>query len=236
MAILLALLLIYGGAAAAQVQPPATAPPAQAPTEDPAYKLLVENPSVRAFQIALGPGESTRVHEHQRDLMVIAAGAAQFTLLGPKTERMQMAGGEVQVLTGARRHSVRNDARQPLRLTVIELGKPFDPARAVCGLGERACGGEMGGSLTQGAFVYSAMFETDNFHVVDVTLDPRAVAERFPLKGEHLVVPVTALELRKDGEPITYAPGQAFWAAEGFTQGLENAGKEPARWVAVEVR
>ena len=235
MAVLFALLLIYG-AAAAQVQPPAPARTAQVPAEDPAYHLLVENPGMRAFQIALGPGESTRVHEHQRDLMVVAAGAAQFTLLGPKTERMQMAGGEVQVLTGARRHSVRNDARQSLRLVVIELGKPFDPARAVCGLGQRACGGEMGGSLTQGAFVYSVMFETDNFRVVDVTIDPRAVAERFPIKGEHLVVPVTALQLRKAGEEIAHQPGEAFWAAEGFTSGLENIGKEPARWVAIEVR
>jgi|SRR5687767_6692420 len=234
MAVLLALILLYGGAVAAQVSP-VPVQQAPAPGQDPAYKLLVENQSVRAFLVALDPGQSTGVHEHHRDLMLVATGPAQFSLIGGEG-RLKMPAGEVRVLTGARRHSIRNDAQQPLRLVAIELGKPFDPKRAVCGLGQRACGGEMGGSLTQGAFVYSVLFETDSFRVVDVTVDPRAAAENFPMKGEYLFVPLTAMQLRKEGAISDYASGQAFWVAAGFTNGLENVGEERARWVAVEVR
>lgn len=230
MAVLLVILLLLSSTVLAQqpAEAAATAP-------DPTYKLLVENPSVRAVQVTLAPGQSTRVHEHERDLMLIAPGVTQFTIVGGQG-RMKMSAGEVQVLTGASRHAIKNDGREPLRLVVIELSKPFDPQRAVCGLGERACGGEMGGSLTQGAFVYSVMFETDSFRVVDVTLDPGAVTERFPIRGEHLMVPITPLQLRKEEEELSYEAGQAIWAGEGFTTGLENTGKEQARWVAVEVR
>ena len=217
------------------LQSPAGKPLAATAAEDPAYKLLLENDSARVFLVSLEPRQVTSVHEHQRDLMLVAAGPAQFTLAGGQG-RMQMASGDVQVLTGARRHSVRNDAPGPLRLVVIELSRPFDPQRAVCGLGERPCGGEMGGSLTQGAFVYSILFETDSYRVVDVSVDPRAAAENFPIQGEHLLIPVTAMRLRHEGEEVTYSPGQAFWAAAGLPQRLENVGDERARWVAVEVR
>jgi quercetin dioxygenase-like cupin family protein len=71
MAFVVCQLSVFGQSTSVQGNVSAPGTPGVAVTDDPTYHLLLENPSVRAFQVEIAPGQSSKLHWHDYDYMVI---------------------------------------------------------------------------------------------------------------------------------------------------------------------
>jgi quercetin dioxygenase-like cupin family protein len=202
-------------------------------TAEPSHHLAFENPYVRVFKVEAAPHATTLMHRHNHDYIYVVLGAAQITntVEGKAPVSAKLRDGEVAFAPGPFSHKVTNNADTPFRNITVEVLKPKkdDPAASVEARGIEAGHGVMEETL----------FIKDGVTAREIMLNPGAMLPAHAHKTPHLVIAVSALELKNSvvGQGVAEArmqPGDIKWVDAGVTNSLMNLGKAPARFVTLE--
>src|SRR5882672_4733879 len=91
-------------------------------TAEPHHHFVLENESVRVFNLEVAAHESTQVHRHRHDYIYVVRGAADVenAVLGKPPSELKLADGETRFLAGGFAHAARNLAATPFRNVTIE--------------------------------------------------------------------------------------------------------------------
>ena len=205
-------------------------------TAEPHHHFVLENESVRVFNLEVAAHESTQVHRHRHDYIYVVRGAADVenAVLGKPPSELKLADGETRFLAGGFAHAARNLAATPFRNVTIELLQdeqarnspppPWDEER-----GLRV--------LDRGT--QDILFVKDGVRVSEIELQPGGMIPTHHHHGPHLLVAVTDLEVRSDVEgqgpmPGHFKAGAVKWLPGGYTHTLTNVGTKPAKFVTLE--
>jgi len=102
---------------------------------EPHHHLKIENEYVRAYYVEVPPHESTQLHQHDHDYLFVTLGDSDVmnAVLNKPEVRLVLKDGDVHFTRGGFAHVARNMADTPFRNVTIELLKPQQEARNVCG-------------------------------------------------------------------------------------------------------
>lgn len=125
---------------------------AQQPAEvcvdkEPHHHLVFENEYVRVFKVELASHESTLVHRHTRDYVVVTIGDAEVTnaVVGKEPKRWSFADGDVRFLEASGEksytHKAMNEGEKPFVNLTVEFKK--SPGVNKCKAGTMNCDDRM---------------------------------------------------------------------------------------------
>jgi hypothetical protein len=202
-------------------------------TEEPHYHLLLENDQVRVFALTLHPDESAFVHL-QRSFMTVALQDGEIIVWDDgksPIQHFQVHQGEAsfrcwstvcltpEQLAKGLSGGFRNDRPKDYRNITVEF---LDP-KIGWSMTEGGSLGPPGGMFLGGALV------------ADVLLQPGDSTPAPDTLGAELLIPVTDVDLKGGaGTRIRKSVGDVAWLPAGSA--LTNAGREPARFIAVQFR
>jgi quercetin dioxygenase-like cupin family protein len=214
--------------------------------QEPHYKQLLNNDAVRVWMVELEPQESTRMHRHPQDYLLIQLQDAETSttkLTEPPSAPTPKPFNEGEMWYVPRvTHAVKNDSRTTAMRTIeIELRK-----RGPSGDYIR----DRYNDINQPKYFppptnpYGNYRETGTFYNVFLTrsqLLAGASSEMHEHKAPHLVVALSDLELKDEVEGrgvVTFKlnKGEVRWVEGGFRHKLTNTGRGPAQVVTVEYR
>ncbi len=199
-------------------------------TAEPSHHLVLENPYVRVFSVEIAPHASTLVHSHHHDYFWVAIGAADVTstVTGKPPQQTKVQDGETRFTPGNFAHKATNNAATPFRNVTIEVLKP----------GKLTATPESRGlELDHGLAVDTVMVK-DGIRVRDVILQPGASLPQHTHKGPHLVIAVTARDMKatsaRGSREVHQKPGESEWVPANTTHSITNIGKAPARYITFD--
>lgn len=243
MATLLSLGASAGGAARRDAAQTGTAVPI---TSEPHHHLVLDNDSVKAYKVEVGPHESTLLHQHDHDYVFIVIGDAQVTsaIPGKAEAHLELSDGEVHLSRGGFAHVARNEGDHPFRNVTIELLRPQGELHNLC-VQEVArepvvCPGPRQSPGTTPARTDSPQFETDATRVILTRVPPHQKAALPDSRWEELIVAldeaVIAFAAGKGPERLL-RPGDLLWLGRGgVARLLKNDGDKEARFIVLEMR
>lgn len=210
----------------------AQTPPSEvAITAEPSHHLVLENAWVRAFQVEVAPHAATLMHRHDHDYFFVTLGAAEIEndVAGKPPVSLKLQDGETRFSTGGFAHIAKDLGDAPFRNVTIEL---LQPGPATAGGGDEKPREFPGGTLTP-------VFTKDGVRVSDVRLKAGSSVPKHHHDGPHLVVAVTDLSLRSEGEgktatTLTLKSGDVAWIVGGITHTVTNVGPQEARLITLE--
>lgn len=195
------------------------------------------NKRVSASRLELKPGETTPLHVHAQDTVVVfvSDGPTEQRVEGQPAAKDMVHAGLTRFRSGPFTHAVRNDAKTPLRAVVLAFSerqgrseKPAKPKRSrYCNPGSKtACVEEKG------------LFCTAKVCLEDVTIAPGAVTTRHSHATDHMLVAVSDYELSDEVEGKgrmgrSRKSGEVEYIPAGITHQLTNTGKAPARFIVI---
>jgi len=224
-----ATLLLLCAACAGQV--PAPIPDSEVPQR----KEILRNDRVTVSLLELAPGEATRMHQYDRDMLAVFVngGRTRDTMLGHKPAVDKMAVGEARFRSAGYAHAIKNEGAGPFRVVMVEFADPQ---------GEMKRGGTASHYCNPGSTAAcvdeKSLFCTARICVVDVRIAPGAVTTKHSHATDHMLVAVSDYELtdqvegkgtvvrsRKSGE-VEYIPA-------GITHRQTNTGQALARFTVI---
>lgn len=233
---LAALLLAAGSMLLAQA--PRAADQAVELSAEPHHRLVLENDYAKVWTAEIPPHQSTLMHHHNYDYLLIALVPTHFQNQpeGKAPVDMRQQPGEVGFAKGGLTHKASNEADTPFRNITVELLKPerAKEIEAAPNPQERAL--DIGhGSVTD------TVFQNDRVEVQEVEIAPGAMQEKQHYGRPQLLVPISDLELESHnvGKPDTWVrlkSGEVLWIPGGQTRMLMNVGKQQAEFVLVQFK
>jgi quercetin dioxygenase-like cupin family protein len=204
-------------------------------TAEPHHHLVLENKSVRVFNIEVAPNDATQMHWHRHDYIAVAIGPSEIsnTVKDKPAVTVKFVDGDTRFAQATFAHAVRATSPQPFRNVTVELlddaalrtaTSTWDDSRSLDIL--------HGGTL-------QILFVKDNVRVSETELQPGAQIPEHHHTGPHLVIALTDLDLRSDvkGQPpatVHFKSGESKWIEAGATHTVTNAGPAPAKYVTLE--
>ncbi len=205
-------------------------------TAEPHHHFVLENESVRVFNLEVAPHESTLVHRHRHDYLyvVLAASEVENAIQGKAPIQLKFADGDVRFLAGGFAHAARNLASTPFRNVTIELLQDEKAHKIPAPKWDEERGLRVLDRGTQ-----DILFVKDGVRVSEIELQPGGMIPTHHHNGPHLLVAITDLEVRSDVEgqgsmPGNFKAGAVKWLPGGYTHTLTNVGKHSAKFVALE--
>lgn len=196
---------------------------------EPAHHQVLDNESLRLFDVTVAPHASTLMHRHDRDYIFITLGDSEVSneRMNEQPVRLVLKDGEVRFVPGGFSHVAKNLADTPFHNLTIELK---DPGAPVCGIGPTAaCEKNDNPDSAQ------ELLSTKNVAALVTTLDPGHETPVHTHKYPHLAVALDDLtfENHPEGKPantFSMKKGEFRWVGEeGITHSLKNVGKQRAR-------
>ncbi len=208
--------------------------PADLATE-PHYHLLLENEQIRVSLLDLGPNESAMVR-FRHSFMTVALQDGEVIIWDEgksPIQHFQVHKGETsfrclspvcaspQLLEKGVGGGYRNDQSSDYRNITVEF---LDP--------------KVGWSMTEGGTITSsASMFLGGALVSDVLLESDSSFPAPEKPNAELVIPVSDVDLSGvGGIRLRKSSGEVAWIPEGKTSALENAGRDPARFIIIEFR
>jgi beta-alanine degradation protein BauB len=205
-------------------------------TAEPHHHFVLENESVRVFNLEVAPHESTLVHRHRHDYIYVVLGAAEVEndVKGKPPVQLKFADGDARFLDGGFAHAARNLAATPFRNVTIELMQDDTAHKNPPPKWDEERGLRVLDRGTQ-----DILFVKDGVRVSEIELQPGGMIPTHHHNGPHLLVAVTDLEVRSDVEgqgpmPGHFKAGAAKWLPGGYTHTLTNVGMHSAKFVTLE--
>jgi quercetin dioxygenase-like cupin family protein len=130
----LVLALLFSASLLAQAPEPMPLAHGNTPGE-PHHHLKIENEYVRVYYVEVPPHENTQLHQHDHDYLFVTLGDSDvINAVRDKPEiHLVLKDGETHFTRGGFAHVARNLADIPFRNVTVELLKPQEGARNVCG-------------------------------------------------------------------------------------------------------
>jgi len=204
-------------------------------TSEPSHHLVVDNEYVRVFKVEVAPHTSTLMHRHRHDYVYVTFGDAHLSneVEGKPPVDVKLADGETRFTAGNFAHVARNLSDQPFRNVTIELLQDEKLRQTPSHWPEESGEKPFPGGRSK------ILFVKDGVRVSEVNLEPGATVPSHHHDGPHLLVAITALDLRSDVDgmgpmPGKFKSGDIKWLPGNYTHTLTNVGKSPARFVTAE--
>ena len=207
-------------------------------TQDPHYRILVENSRVRVFALTLPPGAQSFVrHEHNYlTVQIEDQEAIMWKDDESPIQRFRAPSGEIHFFLGGSAHGIRNDSNTEFRNVTIEF---MDPQVTVYGYRFES------GKYDFGPNVLNPPVDPEGHFVNSLNLEKAVASDVQLLPGESLpatkrpalLIAVTTLNLTTGPDRIlSLKPGEVIWR-EGNEPALANKGHgRQARFALVEFR
>jgi len=206
-------------------------------TQDPHYRILMENAQVRVFALTLPPGAQSFVrHEHNYlTVQLEDHEAIMWKNNESPIQHFRAPAGEIHFFLGGSAHGIRNDSNTELRNVTVEF---MDPKVTVYGYRFESGNYDFGPNVLtppvdpEGHFANS--LDLEKAVARDVQLLP---GESLPAtKRASLVIAVTPLQLAGGaGQKISLKTGEVLWRETGETV-LTNTAPGRERFAIVEFR
>lgn len=205
-------------------------------TAEPHHHLALENQYVRAFKVEVEPNSATLMHRHRHDYVFVILGASEVEndVAGKPPATLKLQDGETRFTPGDFAHIAKDLAPTPFRNVTIEFLKDEEARKSPPPKWDE----ERGLHVLRGG-TQEILFVKDGVRVSDVQLQPGGMIPKHHHSGPHMVVAVTDLDVRSDGEgkgsrKIQQKAGDIAWVDGGSTHTLTNTGKQPARFITLE--
>lgn len=206
-------------------------------TQDPHYRLLMENAQVRVFALSLPPGTESFVrHEHNYLTVQIED---QEAIMWKDDEspirHFRAPSGEIHFFLGGSAHGIRNDSNTEFRNVTVEF---MDPKVTVYGYRFESGNYDFGPNVLnppvdpEGHFVNS--LDLEKAVARDVQLLPK---ESLPAaKGSQLLIAVTPLSFFTAADAsMSMAPSAVLWRQSGAAA-LPSASSGRQRLAVIEFK
>lgn len=206
-------------------------------TEDPHYRILMENAQVRVFALTLPPGVQSFVrHEHNYlTVQIENHEAIMWKNDESPVQHFRAPSGEIHFFLGGSAQGIRNDSNTEFRNVTVEF---MDPQVTVYGYRFES------GKYDFGPNVLNPPVDPEGHFVNSLDLEKAVARDVQLLPGESLpttkravlVIAVTPLQLSLGaGKKISLQPGEVQWREAGETV-LTNTGPGRKRFAMVEFR
>jgi quercetin dioxygenase-like cupin family protein len=214
--------------------------------QEPHYKQLLNNESVRVWRLDLTPQETTAMHRHPEDYILIQLDDAETSttmLTSPASapNPKNFNAGEMWFAPRST-HAVKNESRtvamKQIEIELLKRGPSGDYIR------DRYNDVNQPKAFPPPVNPYGNYRETGTLYNVFLTrsqLLPGTTSQMHEHKASHLVVALSDVELKDEveGKPamtVKLRKGEARWVEGGFKHKLTNVGNAPAQVVTVEYR
>jgi quercetin dioxygenase-like cupin family protein len=208
-------------------------------TAEPHHHLVLENKSVRVFNIEVAPNDSTEMHWHRHDYIAVAIGASEIsnTVKDKPPATVKFTDGDTRFASATFAHAVRTTSPQTFRNVTVEIledstlrnsTSTWDPAKNE----DRSLDILQNGTK-------QILFVKDGIRATEYELQPGAVIPQHHHTGPHLVIAITDFDIRSDteGQPnptlLHLKAGDSKWIPGNFTHSVTNTGKA-AKFVTLE--
>ncbi len=205
-------------------------------TAEPDHHLALENEYVRVFKVEVPPHADTLMHWHRHDYVFVTLGASEVSneVEGKPPVALKLQDGETRFLPGNFAHIAKNLSDQPFRNVTVEFLQD-DKARE----SPPPKWNEDRGMRVLDRGTQDILFVKDGVRASEIDLQPGATLPKHHHAGPHLLVAVSALEVRSDVEgmgpmPGHFKSGDVKWLPGGYSHTLTNVGKSNAKFVTLE--
>jgi quercetin dioxygenase-like cupin family protein len=223
--LLLAVTLLSAQAAAPEVEI----------TAEPHHHLVLENASIRVFNVDIPPHAESLMHWHRHDYIYVMLGPTEVVnaIQGKDPVTVKLVDGETRFSPGPFAHIARNISDQPFRNLTIEILDDTRLRQSTAKWDE-----DRGLDILQGG-TRQVLFVKDGIRATEFELQPGGVVPTHHHSGPHLLVAVSDLEIRSDVEgqgpmPGHFKSGDAKWLPGGYSHSITNVGAHPAKFVTLE--
>lgn len=209
------------------------------------HSLLLENEYVRVFKVEVPPFKQTQLYGHKDDFVRIALGEGKASFAEPNTMPLtrEFYDGYTQFVPRGPAKVVKNeDTVRTLRMIEVELKgrrvKPpqvYDYSSAVAQMYDSIpLPVDPHASYTTSLEAYSVVGGDSQLLAGESTASHRH-------RGPHLVVGIAGGELENVPEGgtarrVSIESGGVAWVTALGQHTLKNVGKEPVRWITVEMK
>jgi quercetin dioxygenase-like cupin family protein len=229
-AIVLALVVLLPGLIAGGSHLQRAPQPAVPVREEPMHHLVLENDSVRAYDVVVPPGQSSLFHVHALDYVYIVLGEATLKseIQGQAPADLPVRRGEVRFTPGPVTHRVVNVGATPFRNVTVEILRP----RFVT---------PPGLSIFATSTPENVVLENDRVRVTRAVLQAGEAMPAHSVPGRTLVIPLSPGTVRLEtagGQPRTVEleAGTLQWYASPVTQSMRNTGRSALEIVYVALK
>src|ERR1700728_2274285 len=161
---------------------------------EPHHHLVLENKSVRVFNVDVPPHTDTLMHWHRHDYVYVTLGDAEIVnaVKDKPPVTLKLRDGETRFSPAPFAHIARNLGDQAFRNLTIEILED-DSFRHSAAHWEQDRGLEIFHGGTQ-----AILFVKDGIRVSEFELQPGGVVPMYHHGGPHLLVAVSDLDIRSD--------------------------------------
>jgi quercetin dioxygenase-like cupin family protein len=199
-------------------------------------KQVLQNDRLTAYSVEIPPGESSVMHRHDRDTLVVAVsgGTTESDSGSGSPVRTKFEPGDVRFRPAPYSHSVKNIGKEPFRVLDIEFADKQGAQEKAPHKKSHYCNpGSKEACVTE-----EYLFCTERFCVEDVTMGPGAKSSKHTHDTEHMLIAITDYNLDDDttGKGITHRAvksGGVEFLPAGITHVLTNTSNETVRLVAI---
>jgi quercetin dioxygenase-like cupin family protein len=201
------------------------------------HHLVLENKSVRVFNVEVAPQSETLMHWHRHDYIYVTLGDTEIvnTVKDKPPVTVKLQDGDTRFSPATFAHMVRDSAGQPFRNVTIEILDDESLRQSTAHWDE-----DRGLAVLQGG-TKQILFVKDDIRVTEFELQPGGVVPTHHHAGPHLFVAVTDFDLREHHLNNVHPPdlghfmaGQVQWLPGDYSSSLTNTGKTPAKFVTLE--
>ena len=193
------------------------------------HQLVLENEYTRVFHVVLAPGESTLMHQHDRDYVYVMIGPSQVEAVkaGAVPTQMKLNDGDVKFTKAPIVHKVTNTGETPFVNLTIEVKKPSTKAR--CGASWAGVEAEKKGgceSLVTGFSGEIDILETDKVEAVTYFAAGSGTGFTYH-DGDNprLLVALTPIRCHCGGDQdLKMSAGDVAWLPKGTLADISKTG------------
>jgi quercetin dioxygenase-like cupin family protein len=217
-------------------------------TAEPHHHLVLENKSVRVFNVDVPPHSETLMHWHRHDYIYVTLGATEVVnaVKDKPPATLKLQDGETHFSPATFAHIARNQSDQPFRNVTIEILEdealrhtlsPWDSSKDPNKNEDRALVLFSGGTQ-------QILFVKDAIRVSEFELQPGAAASVTHPHGPLLLVADSDIEVRSRmstssvssalSSRVALKPGDSKWYPANYSHTVTNTGAKLAKFVTLE--
>jgi quercetin dioxygenase-like cupin family protein len=217
-------------------------------TAEPHHHLVLENKSVRVFNVDVPPHSETLMHWHRHDYIYVTLGATEVVnaVKDKPPASLKLEDGETHFSPATFAHIARNQSDQPFRNVTIEIledealrhaPSPWDSSKDSNKNEDRALVLFSGGTQ-------QILFVKDAIRVSEFELQPGAAASVPHPHGPLLLVADSDIEVRSRmstssvssalSSRVALKPGDSKWYPANYSHTVTNTGAKLAKFVTLE--
>ncbi|MGD1022980.1 MAG: hypothetical protein ABR880_09380 [Candidatus Sulfotelmatobacter sp.] len=204
-------------------------------TAEPHHHLVLENQSVRVFNVGVPPHTDTLMHWHRHDYIYVTLGDTEVVnaVKDKPPVTVKLRDGETRFSPATFAHIARNLTDQTFRNVTIEILEDESLRHSTAHWEE-----DRGLETFQGG-TQEILFVKDGIRVSEFEVQPGGIVPTYHHNGPYLLVAVTDIDLRTDvvamgATPGLYKSGDSKWLPANYSRTITDTSTQLAKFVTLE--